>query len=363
MSLYLHGIGTAVPPHAIAQSDAASAAQSFSLPSRAEQLLAARMFDRCGVGRRHSVILESSTPGSPMPQSFYQPAEQPGDFGPTTGERMKFYEARAGELGTASAREALAAAETAPAEITHLITISCTGFHSPGVDVALVRDLGLNPGVSRTHIGFMGCHAALNGLRVAKAFTDSDPRSCVLICAVELCSLHYQYRWTTDAIVANALFADGAAAVVGRGGPAEGRRWQLQAAASALVPDTEDAMSWRIGDNGFEMTLSARVPELIRERLRDWLTDWLAGLGLSIGQIASWAIHPGGPRILAACGNACGLPDTALQVSAEVLSQFGNMSSPTILFIIDRLQRQSAGAPCVALAFGPGLTIEAALLV
>ena len=121
-------------------------------------------------------------------------------------------------------------------------------------------------------------------------------------------------------------------------------------------------MTWRIGDNGFEMTLSAKVPELIRERLRDWLTNWLAGLGLSIGQIASWAIHPGGPRILAACGNACGLEDSALQVSAGVLSEFGNMSSPTILFILDRLQRQSAGAPCVALAFGPGLTIEAALL-
>ncbi|HVA45725.1 MAG TPA: type III polyketide synthase [Pirellulales bacterium] len=365
MSLHLEAIGTAVPRHFIEQTDAVEVARDFCASSCVQPRVLARLYARSGVRTRHSVVLRESTNGAPANQSFYLPASGVDDLGPTTAERMRVYEEAASQLGVRAGADALAIAETAPREVTHLITVSCTGFHSPGVDVALVRELGLDAGVARTHVGFMGCHAALNALRVAKAFTDSRPEACVLVCAVELCSLHYQYGWDPDRLVSNALFADGAAAVVARsslgskGGQPGG--WQLISSASAIVPETEDAMRWHIRDHGFEMGLSARVPDLIRERLRPWLASWLADADLSIEEVGSWAIHPGGPRILTACGLACDLSEPELRASADVLAEYGNMSSPTILFILERLRRQSAAGPCVALAFGPGLTIEAAL--
>ena len=155
--------------------------------------------------------------------------------------------------------------------------------------------------MARTHIGFMGCQGALNGLRLARAFLDANPSACVLLCALELCSLHHQYGWDADKIVANALFADGAAAVVAVGGePTNPPHYQLIASGSTVIDDSEDVMTWRIGDHGFEMTLSPRVPDLICQHLRPWLESWLAEHDLDIARVGSWAVHPGGPRILSA---------------------------------------------------------------
>jgi predicted naringenin-chalcone synthase len=238
--------------------------------------------------------------------------------------------------------------------------VSCSGFRAPGFDLDLVRGLGLGPSVARTHIGFMGCHGALNGLRVARAFVDSDPSCRVLLCAVEMCSLHYDYRMETTRILANALFADGAAALVA--GPGTGG-WRHVASGSALLPASEDQMTWSIGDHGFEMGLSPRVPATIAEHLRPWLERWLAAQGLDLHAVGSWAIHPGGPRILDVVEAALGLPSEATRDSRCVLEECGNMSSPTVLFILDRLRRRDAPRPCVALGFGPGLTAEAALFL
>jgi predicted naringenin-chalcone synthase len=247
--------------------------------------------------------------------------------------------------------------------VTHVVTVTCTGFSAPGFDLALFKELGLSAGVARTQVGFMGCHGALNGLRVARAFVAADPAACVLLCAVEMCSLHHQYGWNAERVVANSLFGDGAAAVVVTAeiGPA-GDCYRLLAAGSTLIPDSEDAMSWRIGDNGFLMTLSTRVPALIAANLRGWLDTWLNGLGLTVADVGSWAVHPGGPRILAAVGEALELDRQALAVSRSILAEYGNMSSPTILFILDRMRNLERSRPCVVLGFGPGLAVEAVLL-
>jgi predicted naringenin-chalcone synthase len=214
--------------------------------------------------------------------------------------------------------------------------------------------------VQRVHVGFMGCHGALNGLRVAQALTGADPTARVLLCAVELCSLHFHYGWDPKKVVANALFADGAAAVVGAAaGPADA--WRVAATGSCLIPDSEYAMTWNIGDHGFEMTLSTRVPSLISAHLRPWLEAWLAQCGIALEHVASWAIHPGGPRILSAVERPLGLTEEATVVSREILAAYGNMSSPTVLFILGRLQTRHAPRPCVALGFGPGLIAEAVL--
>jgi predicted naringenin-chalcone synthase len=274
---------------------------------------------------------------------------------------MRHYAELAPPLALAACRRAL---DGDPAgSFTHLVTVSCTGFFAPGLDRGLVAELGLPATVARTHVGYMGCHAALNGLRIARAFVDADVDARVLVCAVELCSLHYHYSWDPAKLVANALFADGAAGVVAVNARSAPAAWRLAASGSCLFPDSADAMTWTVGDHGFEMTLGKNVPGLIARRLRPWLEGWLAGHGITVAGVGSWAVHPGGPRILSAVEEGLGLPADALAVSRAVLAQYGNMSSPTLLFILRQLIDERAPRPCVALGFGPGLAAEAALFL
>jgi predicted naringenin-chalcone synthase len=355
------GIATALPTHRIRQTDAAAIARAFSCETAEQDRMFSAIFRRSGVESRGSVVLEASDGDLPSRQSFY------GESNPTTALRMERYEAAAAPLAEESARGALASARLEPRRITHVVTVSCSGFLAPGVDQALMRRLGLGADVERTHVGFMGCHGLLNGLRVARAFVEADESACVLLSAVELCSLHLQYGWNSERMVANALFADGAAAMViapaaqdhephGHGDLA------IRAVGSTVFPSSEDAMSWRIGDHGFVMTLSPRVPELIGRNLRPWLSAWLARSGHSLDSVGSWAVHPGGPRILSAVGESLTLERSALAASFGVLADHGNMSSATIAFVLQRLRAAEAPRPWLAMAFGPGLAVEVALL-
>jgi predicted naringenin-chalcone synthase len=367
MTMLLAGIGTALPVHSMTQDVSAELARGLHSEEIPAGVLR-NLYRRTEVQSRHSVLLQASDGELADRQHFFG---QPGHTDPTTAARMRVYSEQAVPLALAASRTALADAQIEPREVTHIVSVSCSGFDAPGFDIALIRELELRPTTARTHVGFMGCHGALNGLRVANAFVTADPRAVVLVCALELCTLHFQLQPTADQVVSNALFADGAAAVVCRSAavsderplPPTGRDdWQLVASGSLLIPNTEDVMSWRIGDHGFEMQLDARVPGLIREHLRGWLETWLSEHDCAIGDVAGWAIHPGGPRILTACGAALGLADEHLATSREVLAECGNMSSPTVVFILERLRRQHTPRPCVALGFGPGMVVEAALL-
>ncbi len=361
MSCAILGLGTALPPHAIAQGDAAELARAFCCQNDKRLRLLPALYRRTGVRRRSSVLLEESNGHRGHP--FYRPSTGSSDYGPTTRERMERYARAAPTLATRDARRALKESGYRPGEMTHLITVSCSGFSAPGVDVKLIKALGLRPIVERTHIGFMGCHGAINGLRVARALTGADPAARVLLCAVELCSLHMCYGWDPDRVVANALFADGAAAVVATSSLGGARNvWNVKATGSCIIPDSNNAMSWAIGDHGFEMSLSPRVPDLITEHLRPWIEQWLARYGLCLRSVGSWAIHPGGPRIVSAVEKALELAPDDTTVSRDVLAECGNMSSPTVLFILERLRNRDAPRPCIALAFGPGLVVEAVLL-
>ena len=362
MPLHVHGIGTAVPAHAISQEHAADAASLRGCTSPEQQRQLKALYRLSRVKKRHSVLLESGSDSGEARQSFFPPARGDEDRGPTTAERMARYEAEAPALGATAAGRALENAGRAPGDVTHVVTVSCTGFAAPNFDLGLVRELGLPRTVARTHVGFMGCHGALNGLRVASGYADSDPQACVLVCAVELCSLHYQYGWNSDLAVSNGIFADGAAALVGGAAPSSaGDDWRLARSGAALLEDSAELMAWRIGNHGFEIALSARVPHVIETALAPWLDAWLASQQLSRRDIATWAIHPGGPRILESVAAAAGIGREAYAISQEVLGEFGNMSSPTILFILDRLRQRRAPRPCLALGFGPGLAVEAAL--
>ena len=361
MSATILGIGTAMPPHTIAQDDAAELAKAFCCHTDEQARLLPMVYKRTHIDRRGSVLLEEAK-GSGLQQAFFAPAVGDADSGPSTGQRMQRYAKDAAPLALAASQRALAESQLAAAQISHLITVSCTGFVAPGVDIRLIKQLGLAETVDRTHIGFMGCHGALNGLRVASALVNADLHARVLLCAVELCSLHFCYGWDSEKVVANALFADGAAALIA--GPAtRGSEdvWQVTATGSCLFPDSEDAMTWRIGDHGFEMTLSANIPVLLATHLRPWLERWLRLHDLTLKHIGSWAIHPGGPRLLSRVAACLDLSDQATAVSRDVLAGCGNMSSPTLLFILEHLRVARASRPCVALGFGPGLVAEAAL--
>jgi len=363
MSLHLGSIGTALPDHRLTQAEAVELHASFCLLDEKRARTLKALYRRSGIQTRHSVLFESSEGALEARQTFYPRATDEQDRGPTTAARMAEYERRAPELALVAARSALERAGTEAAEITHLVTVSCTGFVSPGVDAALIESLGLAKSVERTNVGFMGCHGALNGLRVAHSFVESDSSAVPLMCAVELCTLHFAYGWDPEMLVANALFADGAAALVGRGAPAADGDWRVAATGTLLMDGSADAMTWRVADHGFRMTLAASVPHLIQEHLRPWMTGWLAQHGLGIDDVETWAVHPGGPRILDAVQAALGLEREANDVARAVLAECGNMSSPTVLFILDRLKAGGARPPCVALAFGPGLVVEATLLV
>lgn len=345
------------------QSRAAKVAERLFPPSQKRARVLSILYRWTRVASRHSVLADADDDQVGSHQHFFPPSSREDERGPTTDKRMRSYERHAAPLALTACRAALDEAAVDPGTITHLVTVSCSGFSAPGVDIELIKSLGLSPEVPRSNIGFMGCHGALNGLRVARSFAEADPEARVLLCAVELCTLHAHYGWDPEQIVANAIFSDGAAALVGAGREnASSGSWEVAANGACILPDSEDAMTWQIGDHGFEMTLSPRVPDLIRQHLRPWLVEWLADHELSISDVGSWAVHPGGPRILDAVAGATGLEKPALATSYEVLERFGNMSSPTVLFLLERLRRDGAELPIVALGFGPGLAIEAAII-
>lgn len=279
----------------------------------------------------------------------------------STAQRMAVYERFAPDLAAQAAAQALRASGVTAESITDLIVVSCTGFSAPGVDVALVETLGLPRTVRRTMIGFMGCFGAISGLRTAAGACAAN-RDCVaLVVCVELCSLHMRADKDVQNQVASALFADGAAAAVVASSHRDdqssddrcGAIGRLTTGASLLVAQGRDWMTWRITDAGFAMTLTRDVPAA----LRDCLSEFVAGACAK--RPASFIIHPGGPGILDAADEALKLyGGLGLEASRAVLERFGNMSSATVLFVLQEALRLGHAPPALMLAFGPGLTIE-----
>ena len=362
MPLMFRGLATAVPEQNVNQTESTTLSEWVSADDPERASLVRRIQRRSQVQSRGSVLLTGDAQ-----QTIHQRLPFYGVDSPTTAERMEAYRLNASLLALKACKLALAESRISAGAITHLITISCTGFHAPGVDCDLIEQLQLSPNVQRTHVGFMGCHAALNGLRVAHAFVEADPEAVVLLCAVELCSVHLQYGWNPEHVVANTLFADGAAALIATHSETCNQKptpscVALQASGSTVIPDTHDLMHWQIGNHGFSMGLSPKVPKAISTTLQPWLTEWLQARGTDLNSIQHWAIHPGGPRILQACADSLSLREDQLVYSRNILTHYGNMSSATILFVIDQMRQHDCHGPCIALAFGPGLCAEVALI-
>ena len=250
--------------------------------------------------------------------------------------------------------------------VTHLITVSCTGLYAPGLDIELVNKLRLPTSVERTGINFMGCYAAFNALKAADAFCKQNEDAKVLILCTELCSLHFQKAPSEDNMISNALFADGAAAVLMENTRTSGIRLVPERFISELISEGSTAMAWSVGDLGFEMLLSTYVPAIIKNGIGKLTSTMLNSFSKNISDVRYFAIHPGGRKILENIEQELGLKREDNDPAYHVLRNYGNMSSPTILFvlaeIIKRITNKDNGQNILGFAFGPGLTLESMLL-
>jgi len=355
-------IATASPPFRVAQ---AKAAEELKL-RMAGRPAVARLIDAAaqnsGIESRYVVVPD----GEPGTTSRFYPGE-PGAPQPDTRTRMREYERWSKELTADAARRVIQESGCDPGSIRRLITITCTGFFAPGIDYHLMNTLRLPPSTKRTQIGFMGCAAALVGFSsVLEALRGPESgEGATLLVAVELCSLHLQTEPTRDNILANMIFADGCAAALFSRDPAYVPRLELLFTHSHLFPDSSTFMGWTIGNTGFEMMLSSELPRIIEEQAVPALEQLLRDRGIDRSSIRHWVLHPGGRAILDSLQKGLGLDDADMAPSRTVLKRFGNMSSASILFVMkELLDTRPIGRDehVCAVAFGPGLTMEIALL-
>jgi predicted naringenin-chalcone synthase len=322
------------------------------------------IYGRSGIKKRHSVCGDfQHEAGGPL----FATLPNGSLAAPGTAERNALYGRASREMAVKLARRTLAECDTISSdEVTHVIFASCTGFVNPGPDYHIVRDLGLRESVERYVIGFMGCYAAFPALRMAATICEANPRAVVLVMCLEFCSLHLQVSDEPDSIVANSLFADGAAcALVSARKPAHGRpAYRLGSFHTALIPSSEADMAWDIGNHGFNMVLSSYVPDLIGANVRSMIAGMLSQRGHSVEDIEAWAVHPGGRAILDKVQDSLSLPEPALAASRKVLREFGNMSSATVMFVLKEIlsSAETGEALTLAMAFGPGLTVETAVM-
>jgi alpha-pyrone synthase len=344
ITAHIEAIATAVPDHDVHHAFIGWAEARIADPR--EQALFRRMADRSGIGHRWSVLPVADGGGSPVATGGFYAV----DPLPPTSARMAIY-------ADAAPRLALAAvAGLGPlGEISHLVVASCTGFVAPGIDQIVAAALGLGGEVERTLIGFMGCYAAVAALRTAHHIVRSEPDARVLVVTVELSSLHLQPVDTIEPLLSMLQFGDGAAAALVT---ARETGLALDRFFSATLPESDRLIRWTIGDQGFAMHLSGEVPGRIARALADPIfVDRLRG-DQPIAAIDAWAVHAGGRSILDAVETALALPADALAASRTVLSDYGNMSSTTLMFVLKAVLAGDGAANGIAVAFGPGLAAE-----
>jgi predicted naringenin-chalcone synthase len=341
---FINRIATATPPHDV-HDPFLRFGQHMLRDDRRKLALFNRMADRSGIAHRYSFV--QPDPGGAVKdvEGFYRA----GSF-PDTAARMKKFEACAPGLAVETAEKLLAGEDRS--RITHVIVTSCTGLSAPGIDLELIERCGLPPTVERTMVGFMGCYAAINALKLARHIVRSQPDARVLAVNLELCTLHLHETDDLEEILSFLLFADGCAAALVSADPVG---VEMKSFRAALVPDTKALIRWNIRQQGFDMVLSGGVPGAIRNALTDARDDILGGAN----DIELWAVHPGGRTVLDAVEQAFALPPAALGASRSVLNDYGNMSSGTVMFVLDRIMREAgAGQNGCAMSFGPGLVAE-----
>lgn len=360
---FISSIGTATPSGIFSQSSIAEFMTRAMQLDEDDARKIRVVFKASGIDTRHSVIDDY---GKRNQFTFYENTPALDPF-PTTRQRVTLYQQHALSLSLEAVHNCLTGVpDVRKDSLTHLLVVSCTGMYAPGLDIDLVKALGLPVSVQRTCINFMGCYAAFNALKLADAIVKSQPEARVLIVCTELCTIHFQKENTEDNMLANALFADGSAAVLVEGVRQTGIQLQLERFYGELALAGEHDMTWGIGDHRFEMRLSSYVPDIVRSGIRHLSRSLLTQMQLDLSNVDWYAIHPGGKRILEAIESELGLTREQNRSAYEVLRRFGNMSSPTVLFVLQdvlrRLQTKDNNKRVLSFAFGPGLTLESMLM-
>jgi alkylresorcinol/alkylpyrone synthase len=352
-------IGTAVPAYRHKQEEILSFMQNVYALQEDDKRKLKFLYRQGGIDTRYSVVPDYCLPAAQW--QFYPPTENLEPF-PKLEKRMKWYQQEAAPLSLQAINHCME--NFSGQKITHLITVSCTGMSAPGLDLELLELLKLPATTFRTSVNFMGCYAAVHALKIADAFCKADKNANVLIVCIELCTLHFQKENTVDNITSSMLFGDGAAAVLVTGDE-EQEGLHIDHFYSLVVQKGKQDMAWELSSRGFLMTLSSYVSDVVEENFNELVQGALTNAGLDKEAITHWCIHPGGKKILEAVHKGLGFTNGQLQHSYDILKDYGNMSSPTVLFVLQKIMNglSNKGANKIfGAAFGPGLTTETFIL-
>ncbi len=348
-------IATAEPAYQHLQADICSfMLASYGLDSVESRKLKF-LYDHSGINTRYSIIADYN---AALAVHDFIPLQKDHPF-PDLEQRMEIFERESLILSIKSINKCIDGFIEAN-EITHLITVSCTGMSAPGLDLQIMQSMELPSTIFRTSINFMGCYAAIHGLKLAKMICDSTPNSNVIVVATELCTLHFQQAFSEDNAASSLLFADGSAAVLISNCIASSTSITLKDFYSQVEDKGQNDMAWKLSSKGFLMTLSSYIPQLIESDVEQLIANALAKNNLQFSDITHWCIHPGGKRILDLVQRKMKLSDDHLKHSRKVLFNHGNMSSPTVLYVLKAIMEATSNdqATIVGMAFGPGLTME-----
>ncbi len=359
---FITSIGTAVPSNRFSQLTLSEFMVKAMQLDYARSRKLRTIFRASGISYRHSVLDDY---GKNRDFTFYSNTDDFEPF-PSTEKRLSEFRKHAVALSKQAVEDCLSQRKDFKLlSVTHLVTVSCTGMYAPGLDIDLVKELGLRSDVQRTTINFMGCYAAFNAVKAGDAFCKAQPNAIVLIVCTEMCSLHFQKEGIEDNLLANGLFADGAAALLLESNPSKGWNFSPVVFHNALSFTKEQHMAWSIGNFGFEMKLSSYVPDVIQGEIKKLTSEMLEKINKTITDIKHFAIHPGGKKILEVIEKELGISKEQNQPAYQVLNNFGNMSSPTVLFVLKEIFKNLNSADenshVLSFAFGPGLTLESIL--
>jgi predicted naringenin-chalcone synthase len=355
-------ITTSVPPNRVSQARAADELKARMAVRPAIGRLIDTAAQHSGIDTRYVVVPDADDSSQ---KKFY--STESGAAVPDTRLRMAEFERWSKVLAKDAVSRLLQETQSPPSSFKRIITISCTGFYAPGLDYYLINEFDLPPTIQRTNIGFMGCAAALVGITSATGpFNAGDSGDgTTLLVALEICSLHLHTEPTRDNILANMIFADGCAAILFSNSPEYVPRLQILNTHSYLFPDSTEFMGWKIGNTGFDMVLSSELPRIILDQAVPVLKKMIERQGISINSINHWALHPGGRAILDSLQSGLNLSNEQMKPSRDTLRNYGNMSSPSILFVLKELlsiRKVLKDEYVCAVAFGPGLSMEVALM-
>src|SRR6476620_3922601 len=353
-------IGTALPAYRHRQQDILGFMLNAYQPEAEDRRKISLLYERSGIDTRYAVIPDYSVP---INERVFYPKTLDMEPFPRLDERMDLYNTHATNLSIEAIKNCLNN-RLDPNDITCLITVSCTGMSAPGLDINVMQQLKLPNNIQRSSVNFMGCYAAIHALKMADNICRADANARVMIVCTELCTVHFQKTCEMDSIASGLLFADGAAAALVTPDDFSNQGVVISHFYSEVALNGQDDMAWNLSEKGFLMRLSSYIPQLLQAGITSLLQNALKAGGFTRNEITRWAIHPGGKKILENIQKELQLSGDDLKVSFDILREYGNMSSPTILFVLKRLIENLRGSheKIFAAAFGPGLTMETLIL-